>query len=155
MVLPKGIRSWRMIFRLLRLLLSDSNNLAAVKPKHPARRSPRPRRQSRPSANDESKHYHQGLYAPKFPEKYRGNAANIIFRSSWEKLAFQWCDLNPRVVAWASEELKGDPEVVMEAVSKSWRALEWASDVLRRASKMWSVRGAASGRSGCCCRAAI
>jgi hypothetical protein len=96
-----------MIFRLLRLLLSDSNVFeAATKPSKATRRSHRPRRQPSPSASDESEHYYQGYYAPKFPEKYRGDAENIIFRSSWEKIAFQWCDLNPRVVAWASEELE-------------------------------------------------
>jgi len=104
-----------MIFRLLRLLLSDSNVFAAaVKPKHTARRSPSLSQQPPPSAIDESKNYYQGYYAPKFPEKYRGDPDDIVFRSSWEKIAFQWCDLNPRVVAWASEEL--DIEYFMKGV---------------------------------------
>lgn len=36
--------------------------------------------------------------------KYVGNVHNIVYRSSWEKRFFEWCDLNPAVVAWHSEE---------------------------------------------------
>ena len=42
---------------------------------------------------------------PKFPDKYRGDEADIIYRSGWEHTAFMWCDLNPHVLAWESEEL--------------------------------------------------
>lgn len=42
---------------------------------------------------------------PKFPEKYIGDVSNIIIRSSWEKKFFDWCDLNPSVVKYASEEV--------------------------------------------------
>jgi hypothetical protein len=39
-----------------------------------------------------------------FPEKYMGNPANIIMRSSWETKFAIWCDKNPQVIKWNSEE---------------------------------------------------
>ena len=32
-------------------------------------------------------------YRPYNPEKYKGDPTNIIFRSSWEKIVFKYCDL--------------------------------------------------------------
>lgn len=49
--------------------------------------------------------YQQGRYTPKNPEKYVGNVGNIIFRSSWERKFLLWCDSNPNVLKYASEEL--------------------------------------------------
>lgn len=49
--------------------------------------------------------YKQGRWFPRNPEKYRGDANNIIFRSSWEKRFFEWCDTNPSVIEYASEEI--------------------------------------------------
>lgn len=46
----------------------------------------------------------KGRFIPKNPQKYLGNAANIIFRSSWEVRLFQWLDRTPAVLQWASEE---------------------------------------------------
>lgn len=46
----------------------------------------------------------KGRFIPKNPQKYLGNAANIIFRSSWEVKLFQWLDRTPAVLQWASEE---------------------------------------------------
>lgn len=48
---------------------------------------------------------YSGRYTPKHPEKYRGNVRDIIYRSSWELKAFIFCDTNPRVVEWSSEEV--------------------------------------------------
>lgn len=39
-----------------------------------------------------------------FPEKYSGNPSNIIMRSSWETRFASWCDKNPSVLKWKSEE---------------------------------------------------
>lgn len=39
------------------------------------------------------------------PKKYLGDIENCIYRSSWERNAFRWCDLNEDIVEWASEEL--------------------------------------------------
>lgn len=49
--------------------------------------------------------YKQGLFTPKFPEKYRGDVHHIVFRSSWEQRFFVWCDLNASVIEWSSEEI--------------------------------------------------
>lgn len=49
--------------------------------------------------------YHQGYYEVRNPHKYRGDLDEVIYRSSWEKTAFKWCDRNPKVIAWASEEV--------------------------------------------------
>lgn len=39
-----------------------------------------------------------------FVEKYTGDPTNIIMRSSWETMFANWCDKNPAVVKWKSEE---------------------------------------------------
>jgi len=49
--------------------------------------------------------YKQGIYKPIHPEKYVGNAENIIYRSSWEKRMFYELDNRPDVIQWSSEEL--------------------------------------------------
>jgi hypothetical protein len=49
--------------------------------------------------------FYQGKYKPKFPEKYKGNPTNITYRSSWELQFMVYCDRNPDIVWWASEEL--------------------------------------------------
>lgn len=49
--------------------------------------------------------YKQGYYQLKNPEKYIGNKDEIIYRSSWERRFFQYCDMNPNVVQWNSEEI--------------------------------------------------
>lgn len=43
-------------------------------------------------------------YKPSHPEKYQGNPNNIICRSSWERVFCKWCDTNPNILRWASEE---------------------------------------------------
>lgn len=43
-------------------------------------------------------------YHPVHPEKYKGDIDNIWSRSSWEFRFMRWCDNNPNVVAWQSEE---------------------------------------------------
>jgi len=47
----------------------------------------------------------EGLFKPRNPEKYLGNVEDIFFRSSWEEEAFKFCDNNPHIVKWASEEI--------------------------------------------------
>lgn len=49
--------------------------------------------------------YQQGRYRLLHPEKYIGAAQDIVFRSSWELRFNRWCDLNPSVVKWNSEEI--------------------------------------------------
>lgn len=52
-----------------------------------------------------SRKYHQGRYQPVNPTKYIGNPTNIIYRSGWEKMFLQWCDITPAVLSYGSEEL--------------------------------------------------
>ena len=42
-------------------------------------------------------------YKPEYPRKYKGDASNIICRSSWERKFCRWCDLNENIVSWGSE----------------------------------------------------
>lgn len=46
----------------------------------------------------------KGKFRPKHPEKYNGDAGNIIYRSSWERIFCNWCDSNDYIIAWQSEE---------------------------------------------------
>lgn len=48
--------------------------------------------------------YHKRKYTPIFTEKYSGDPSNIIMRSSWETMFANWCDKNPSVLKWKSEE---------------------------------------------------
>lgn len=48
--------------------------------------------------------YYQGRYSPKNPEKYKGDYKNIIYRSSWELRFMKYCDDNPNIIEWGSEE---------------------------------------------------
>lgn len=41
---------------------------------------------------------------PKNPHKYAGDPTCIIMRSSWETKFALWCDTNPAVIKWHSEE---------------------------------------------------
>ena len=48
-------------------------------------------------------HFLQGKFQPKNPQKYVGDKADIVFRSSWERKFMIWCDNNPAVLNWLSE----------------------------------------------------
>lgn len=48
--------------------------------------------------------FHKRKFKPLFPEKYTGDPTNIIMRSSWETHFASWCDKNPNVIKWNSEE---------------------------------------------------
>ena len=49
--------------------------------------------------------YHQGIYKPKNPRKYKGDPTNIVYRSGWEKMALLWLDTHPACIEFSSEEL--------------------------------------------------
>lgn len=51
-----------------------------------------------------SKHYHQGRFIPRNPQKYIGNVNNIIYRSKWELIFLKWCDTNDSILKYSSEE---------------------------------------------------
>jgi len=48
---------------------------------------------------------YSGRFIPKNPQKYVGDANNIIYRSSWECKVMSWLDRNNDILSWASEEL--------------------------------------------------
>lgn len=48
--------------------------------------------------------FHKRKFTPNNPNKYSGDPTNIIMRSSWETRFAMWCDTNPSVVKWKSEE---------------------------------------------------
>lgn len=48
---------------------------------------------------------YQGFYRPSFPQKYKGDPKNIVYRSSWEYKFMKWCDITPSVLEWGSEEI--------------------------------------------------
>jgi hypothetical protein len=52
-----------------------------------------------------ARHYIQGYFKPKRPEKYVGDINNIYYRSSWELKFLNWCDSNPSVLKYNNEEL--------------------------------------------------
>lgn len=47
---------------------------------------------------------YSGKYNPN-PAKYRGDATKVTYRSLWELHSFKWCDDNPSVKYWSSEEV--------------------------------------------------
>jgi hypothetical protein len=46
-----------------------------------------------------------GKYRPSQPQKYKGDPTNVIYRSLWERKFMVWCDSNPNVLQWGSEEI--------------------------------------------------
>lgn len=48
--------------------------------------------------------FHKRRFVPLNPQKYSGDVNNIIMRSSWETRFATWCDRNPSIIRWSSEE---------------------------------------------------
>ena len=48
---------------------------------------------------------YSGYYKVKNIKKYKGDYTKVVYRSLWEKSVFSWCDSNPKVKNWASEEV--------------------------------------------------
>lgn len=48
---------------------------------------------------------YKGKYQPSFPQKYKGNPSNIIYRSLWERKFMKYCDTNENILEWGSEEI--------------------------------------------------
>ena len=48
---------------------------------------------------------YKGRYSVKNPSKYEGDPTKVIYRSLWERRAFKWCDDNPNIIKWSSEEV--------------------------------------------------
>ena len=49
--------------------------------------------------------WQQAFYSVSNPEKYAGDVTKVFYRSSWELDAFAFCDNNPNVLLWSSEEI--------------------------------------------------
>jgi len=47
---------------------------------------------------------YKGYFKPKYPQKYKGNVQQIIYRSLYELKLMSYLDKNPNVIQWASEE---------------------------------------------------
>lgn len=47
---------------------------------------------------------YSGTFLPKNIKKYEGDHTKIVWRSLWERGFFVWCDENPAIVKWSSEE---------------------------------------------------
>lgn len=46
---------------------------------------------------------YKGKYKVTNRTKYRGDAQDVVYRSSWELKFMKWCDQNPSVLEWGSE----------------------------------------------------
>ena len=47
---------------------------------------------------------YKGRYRPNNPLKYKGDYRNVIYRSLWELKFMKYCDSNPNILEWGSEE---------------------------------------------------
>ena len=48
---------------------------------------------------------YKGKYKIKNLKKYRGDPTKITYRSLWEKKFMNYCEGNPMVIEWSSEEI--------------------------------------------------
>ena len=49
---------------------------------------------------------YKGNFKPSNRKKYLGNINRVVFRSLWERRFMIYCDNNPQVLKWSSEEIK-------------------------------------------------
>lgn len=48
---------------------------------------------------------YKGKFKPSYPQKYKGDPTNIIYRSLWERKFMVYCDKNEKILEWGSEEI--------------------------------------------------
>ena len=48
---------------------------------------------------------YKGRFKITKPEKYLGDYTSVVYRYLWERQCFKWCENNPNVKAWNSEEV--------------------------------------------------
>jgi hypothetical protein len=48
---------------------------------------------------------YKGKFKPHYPDKYKGDPNNIVYRSLWELRFMRYLDQHPGVLEWASEEI--------------------------------------------------
>ena len=49
--------------------------------------------------------YKKGKYRVINYRKYKGDPTGVVYRSGWEHEVMKWCDSNPKVKRWWSEEI--------------------------------------------------
>lgn len=49
--------------------------------------------------------YKQGFFKPNYPEKYKGNPTDIVYRSWWEYQVMSMLDSSKNVIEWGSETI--------------------------------------------------
>jgi len=52
-----------------------------------------------------SKNNYKGRYSVNNPSKYKGDPTNVVYRSLWEYKFMKYCDSNPSILEWGSEEI--------------------------------------------------
>jgi len=60
---------------------------------------------------------YKGIYKPTNPKKYVGDPNRIVYRSLLERRMMLYCDRNPSIINWASEEL---PIRYFNPIDKKW-----------------------------------
>ena len=48
---------------------------------------------------------YSGGFKPKNYKKYKGDPTNVFYRSLWERRFMVYCDNNPNILEWGSEEI--------------------------------------------------
>ena len=48
---------------------------------------------------------YRGRFKPKNYKKYKGDPTNVFYRSLWERRFMVYCDNNPNILEWGSEEI--------------------------------------------------
>ena len=48
---------------------------------------------------------YSGKFKPKNYKKYKGDPTNVFYRSLWERRFMVYCDNNPNILEWGSEEI--------------------------------------------------
>ena len=61
---------------------------------------------------------YKGKYRVKNYKKYKGDPTGVVYRSLWERKFMKWCDGNPNILEWWSEELAIP---YYDPVQKKWR----------------------------------